>query len=131
MVDKFKKIFSLLIVLYLIFTVAQVTSYNIVNLRFQDDSKKLTELNIWINKNQTEYDNILKEEVKEEVKTFKNLAQDTAKKTLDEKFRYVEVKKLSKDIDNFKVWNKWRTDFLIFNWTSLFLFLLYRFIRRR
>lgn len=132
MISKIKQIFSILVVLYITFTIAQYTPYNIVNLRFQDDSAKLTELNKWISLNELEYQKIIEIKIEDKPQTFEDLSKDTTKKTIDNKFTYTEVKTLSSDIESFKEWNGWRMDFLIFNWTSLFLYFLYiKFLRRR
>ncbi len=129
--DKIRRLWNLTIVLYAIFLTLQFTPYNIVDLRFSGNAKTLTALNNWIKENPQEHKSILSAEIKETEITFDNLAKDTAKKTFDEQFTLLEVKELSKDIEDFKVWNAWRMEFFMFNGTLAFIYFIYIIFRRR
>ena len=131
LIDKFRRLWSLTVVLYVIFLALQFTPYNVVDLRFSGNAKTLSALNTWIKENPQEHKEIMSKEPKETEITFDNLAKDTAKKTFDEQFTLLEVKELSKDIEDFNIWNDWRMEFFMFNGTLFFIFLIYVFIKRR
>lgn len=121
----FKKLLFILPIVYLVF---QLSPINPVDLRFSGNSEKLSTLNFWIKKNKTEYEEILKTEVKENEDSFKKMVNDIEIMTEDKKFSVNEVKELSKDIQSWESWNSFRTKSIIY---SILFLIICSYIMKR
>lgn len=140
MVDKIKKIFTILIAVYIIFSLTQlVSSLNIVNLIYKENAKILTAYSKWskFEENQIQIKHILKneEEVKKESSDTPNFVsvneEDKELRTADGKYTYSEVKKYDKDVKGFNKLNSFIMDLHLTNIFILIIIFLYRKYFRR
>lgn len=138
MESKMKKIFSVLIFIYIVFGITQATNkYHLANVFYKEDAKVLTEFNRWskFEENKLEIEKILKgeEEVKKESSTPKFVSvnkEDNVLKTSDSKYTYKQVIEYHEDVKDFNKLNNF-----IFNMNTLnfaiILYFIIKFFRRR
>jgi len=141
MVDKIKKILTILIAIYIIFSLTQVVpKFNIVNLKYKENAKILTAYNEWskFEENQIQIKQILKndeEEVKKESSNSPSFVsvneEDKELRTTDGKYTYSQVKKYDTDVKGFNKLNSFIMDLHLTNIFILIIIFLYRKYFRR